>query len=58
VRRTWVTYREVESLEADDLDEGVAGQVDKGQDEEETSEGKKAHVHVLFPVFKRIFLAQ
>jgi hypothetical protein len=45
-------------LEADDLDQGVAGQVDKGQDEEETSEGKKAHMHVLFPVFKGVFLAQ
>jgi hypothetical protein len=45
-------------LEADDLDEGVAGQVDKGQDEEETSEGKKARMHVLFPVLKGVFLAQ
>jgi hypothetical protein len=52
------TYREVERLEADDLDEGVAGQVDKGQDEEETPERKKAHMHVLFPVLKGVLLAQ
>ena len=45
-------------MEADDLDEWVAGQVDQGQDEEETPEGKKAHVHVLFPVLKGVFLAQ
>jgi len=45
-------------LEADDLDEGVAGQVDQGQDEEETPEGKKAHMHVLFPVLKGVFLAE
>jgi hypothetical protein len=45
-------------LEADYLDEGIAGQVDKGQDEEESSEGKKAHMHVLLPVLKGVFLAE
>ena len=52
------TYRDVEGLEADDLDEGVAGEVDQSQDEEETPEGKKAHMHVLPPVIKGVFLAQ
>jgi hypothetical protein len=45
-------------LEADDLDEGIARQVDQGQDEEESSEGKKAHMHVLLPVLKGVFLAE
>jgi hypothetical protein len=45
-------------LEADYLDEGIARQVDQGQDEEESSEGKKAHMHVLLPVLKGVFLAE
>jgi hypothetical protein len=45
-------------LEADDLDEGIARQVDQGQDEQESSEGKKAHMHVLIPVLKGVFLAE
>lgn len=45
-------------MEADDLDEGIARQVDQGQDEQESSEGKKAHMHVLIPVLKGVFLAE